>query len=656
MAAENKIRIITRKSPLALAQTQEILDSFPDLPHKIIAVETLGDRNKQIPLSSEGVPDDFFTRELDDAVLRGRADVAVHSAKDLPAIIRPGLEVIALTKAGDSSDSLVSSDGRPLKKLKIGARVGACSESRKSQLLGIRPDLKVVSVRGAIEERLFLVESGRIDALIVATCALKRLGLASKITEILRFETHPLQGMLAVTAKKSRADMKVFFSKIDARRTWGKVYIIGAGPDGRDLLTVKAKNILKQADIIFYDDLIDNTLLGEYRCRKIYVGKRKGRHSSPQSRINEMLFAAAQKKQIVARLKGGDPFIFGRGGEELLYLRERHIDVEVVPGITAAQSAAASALVPLTMRGLSDKLSFLSGHNADGARAVAQKKQSETLVFYMAASRIKEVKNSLIKQGLDADTPVALVYKAGFADEKVTMTSIKGMAATEQKSPLTVIVGKTAGLCAPRNKVLFTGLDPYNCFVPGRLVHYPLIEIRPVSFDVNIKNYDGIVFTSRSAVRVFCLRYSISKKHKIISIGPQTSGELKNCGYKVDYESEFPDSDVLAGAWNDSAIKKLKLQKVLYPCSDLSDNGIHNLPAVEAKVVYKTVAKKQPRLNLKMFSGVVFSSSSTVAAFIKIYKTIPKHLVLFVYGRHTAARLAERGYVKNVQTVSPEQN
>ncbi|MDI6757270.1 MAG: uroporphyrinogen-III C-methyltransferase [Endomicrobiia bacterium] len=656
MAVENKIRIITRKSPLALAQTREILDSFPGIPHKIIVVETLGDRNKQIPLSSEEVPGDFFTRELDDAVLRGRADVAVHSAKDLPAPLKAGLEVIALTKAGDSSDSLVSGDNLPLKKLKIGARVGASSESRKSQLLGIRPDLKVVSVRGVIEERLFLVESGRIDALVVATCALKRLGLASRITEILRFQTHPLQGMLAVTAKNSRADMKVFFSKIDARRSWGKVYIVGAGSGGRNLLTVRAKNILERADIIFYDDLIDENLLDDYHCRKTYIGKRKGRHSSPQSRINEMLFAAAQKKQIVARLKGGDPFIFGRGGEEYLYLRERHIDVEIVPGITAAQGAAASAGVPLTMRGISRQLCFLSGHYAENILPRPREKDAETIVFYMAASKITEVKNSLLKRGFDADTPAILVRKAGFSDEKVTATDIQNMAAARQKSPLAVIVGKTAGLYAPRNKVLFTGLDPYNCFVPGRLIHYPLIEIRPISFDADIKNYDGIVFTSRSAVRIFCLRHSISKKHKIISIGPQTSGELKNYGYKVDYESEFPDSDVLAGSWNALAIKKLKLQKVLYPCSNLSDNEMHYLPAVEAKVVYKTVAQKQPRLNLKMFSGVVFSSSSTVEAFIKIYKTIPKHLVLFVYGRHTAAKLAERGYEKNVQTVSPEQN
>ncbi|PKN01555.1 MAG: hypothetical protein CVU77_04515 [Elusimicrobia bacterium HGW-Elusimicrobia-1] len=646
------IKIITRKSPLALAQTREVSGCFPALPHKIIAVDTIGDKNKKIPLSSSKVPDDFFTRELDTAVFSGRADVAVHSAKDVPFRLRDGIEIIALTRGRDSSDSLVSRGNLTLRKLPRNAKIGASSASRKEQLLGIRPDLKVVSARGTIEERLSLVDKGILDALVVATCALERLGLAAKAAEKLPFETHPLQGMLAVVAKKTRADLKALFGKIDARTTWGKVYIIGAGCGGRDLLTIRSKNILEHAGVIFYDDLIDKEMLDEYRCRKVYVGKRKGKYILSQDEINAMLHTAATaKRQVVARLKGGDPFIFGRGGEEYLYLRERHVDVEIVPGVTSAQCAAASCGAPLTMRGISRSVNFLSGHHAKNILTRPIGKEAETIVFYMAASNIGEVKNSLIKRGFDGDTPVALVHKADFPDEKVTVTDIKNMASARQKSPLTVIVGKTAGMSVSRDKILFTGLDPYECFVPGRLINYPLIETRPVAFDADMSAYDGIVFTSRSAVRFFCAVKIIPDDIAVISIGRHTSKELSKAGYSVDKESPFPDSDVLA-----VAMKKSGLKKILYPCSDLSHNAIHKLPFVEKKVVYNTILKRRPRMNLGSFSGVVFSSSSTVDAFFKIYKKIPRHLVIYVYGRHTAEKLSQRGYTANVQTVPPPQD
>lgn len=663
-----KIKIITRNSPLALAQTREITDSLPGLSYELAAIETIGDKNKKIPLTSPGLPDDFFTRELDDEILRGRADIAVHSAKDVPTILRAGLEIIALTAAADTADALVSVGNRPLSKLKNRAVVGASSAQRKSALLEIRPDLKVVPVRGTIGERLSLVDDGKLDALVVAACALKRLGLASRIAGILPFPTHPLQGMLAVTAGKNRADLKALFGAIDVRTAWGKVYIIGAGPGGADLLTARAANILARADIIYYDDLIDKNIIDSLRCRKIYVGKRKGSHPLPQSRINEMLRGSAMKKrQIVARLKGGDPFIFGRGGEELLYLRERHIDAEVVAGITAASAAAASCGLPLTMRGVSGVLSFLSAHTADDTArpptAAARSPRAGgtgrngTLVFYMAASKIAAVKKIATESGFGLDTPAALVHKAGFADEKIILTNLRNIAAppaAARKSPLTVIVGKTAGLAAPRDKILFTGLDPLACFVPGRLIHYPLIEIIPRAFRVATGDYDGIVFTSRSAARIFCRRYAIPKKYKIISIGPRTSRELRNHGYAADYEAVPPDSDVLAAVWDRDVAGRFKLKKVLYPCSNLSDNKLLRLPDVEAKAVYETAAKKQPRLDLSEFSGVVFTSSSTVDGFIRIYKKIPSHLVCHVYGGHTAANLAARGYKKNVQTLPPE--
>ena len=155
----------------------------------------------------------MFTRELDYAVISGKADIAVHSAKDLPEKLNPELEVIALYEAFDKTDSLVSRNHLKLMDLPKGSSVGTSSPLRKAELLKLRPDLEVKGIRGCIEERVAMVKNGEIDALIVATCALKRLGLENEIAEILPFETHPMQGRIAVTAKKGREDLKKLFSE-----------------------------------------------------------------------------------------------------------------------------------------------------------------------------------------------------------------------------------------------------------------------------------------------------------------------------------------------------------------------------------------------------------------------------------------------------------
>ena len=155
----------------------------------------------------------MFTRELDEALLNDKADIAIHSAKDLPEKLHPDLEVIALYEAFDKTDSLVSRDHIALADLPTGSTVGTSSPLRKKELLQLRPDLQIVDIRGCIEERVQQVRNGSIDAVIVATCALKRLGMEDEITEILPFSTHPMQGRLAITAKKGNEQLKNMFSK-----------------------------------------------------------------------------------------------------------------------------------------------------------------------------------------------------------------------------------------------------------------------------------------------------------------------------------------------------------------------------------------------------------------------------------------------------------
>lgn len=209
--SHHTIRIVARSSRLSQVQVQEVMGRMPNVPYKLKILESYGDKNLGISLLNNEAPDDMFTRELDTALLKGEADIAIHSAKDLPEHLNGGLEVIALFDAFDKTDALVSRDHLTLQQLPAGSRIGTSSPLRRKELLALRPDLQIVGIRGCIEDRVQQVRRGDVDAVIVATCALKRLDMEDEIAEILPFETHPMQGRLAVTARKGRDDLKELF-------------------------------------------------------------------------------------------------------------------------------------------------------------------------------------------------------------------------------------------------------------------------------------------------------------------------------------------------------------------------------------------------------------------------------------------------------------
>lgn len=213
----------TRKSPLALKQVEEVLGYlrklYPDLTFDIKGIDTYGDRDKITPISDiEGT--DFFTREIEEALLNGEIDFAVHSAKDLPDKIPDGLCIAAITKSIDPYDALVSKDNLQISQLRQGAKIGASSQRRKLQLKKYRSDFQVVDIRGTIQERLTKLDSGGLDAVIIAGCALIRLGLEKRIAQRIPFEIlrpHPLQGSLAVEIRDDNTDLIKILSKIDSR-------------------------------------------------------------------------------------------------------------------------------------------------------------------------------------------------------------------------------------------------------------------------------------------------------------------------------------------------------------------------------------------------------------------------------------------------------
>lgn len=210
---ERTVRIGTRRSPLALKQVEEVIGSlkrfYPWFTYEIVGIDTYGDLDKITPISDiEGT--DFFTREIDQALLIGEIDFAVHSAKDLPDELKKGLTVVAITTSIDPYDALVSRKDLRIDQLPLGAKIGASSQRRKIQLKRYRADFQIVDIRGNIDERLNILNKDGLDAIVVAACALVRLGLEDTIAQRVPFEIlkpHPLQGSLAIEARKDNIEL-----------------------------------------------------------------------------------------------------------------------------------------------------------------------------------------------------------------------------------------------------------------------------------------------------------------------------------------------------------------------------------------------------------------------------------------------------------------
>ena len=236
----------------------------------------------------------------------------------------------------------------------------------------------------------------------------------------------------------------------------GKVFLVGSGPGDPGLLTVKAAGLLHTADVVVYDRLVSPAILDLIPggISKISVGKATGRHSLPQEEINELLANLAANGRSVVRLKGGDPFIFGRGSEEALFLRKRGIEFEVVPGITAATACSAYSGVPLTHRGLSRGVRLVTGHFQDDEpidldwRALAD--PDSTLVIYMGLANLDRICTALIEEGLDPSTPAAAVQDGTTAHQKSVISELVSLPIDASRAglepPVLIVIGKTVSL------------------------------------------------------------------------------------------------------------------------------------------------------------------------------------------------------------------
>jgi len=237
-------------------------------------------------------------------------------------------------------------------------------------------------------------------------------------------------------------------------RARGKVFLVGAGPGDPELLTLKAVRAIGVADVVLVDALVDRRVLAHARgdARVIEVGKRGGCRSTPQQFIERLMVRFARAGAIVARVKGGDPFVFGRGGEEAIALCRAGVRFEVIPGVSAGIAAPASAGIPVTHRGIARAVTFVSGHGADATepdwRALAH--SGTTLVVFMGVAALESIVSRLAEAGMDPRTPAAAIERATWADQRVLRGSLSDIAAIARrealKSPAIVVVGDVVAL------------------------------------------------------------------------------------------------------------------------------------------------------------------------------------------------------------------
>lgn len=445
----------------------------------------------------------------------------------------------------------------------------------------------------------------------------------------------------------------------------GKVYLVGAGPGDPGLLTLKGKAALERADTIVYDFLANEDLLRYARpdCEKICVGKRPGEKTMPQEEINQLLIGKAAEGEMVVRLKGGDPFIFGRGGEEAQSLARAEIPFEVVPGISSGYAAAAYAGIPLTHRDLASSVTFLTGHEdpskpSAGIDWPRLASGTGTLVLFMGVHNLPEISAALTNMGRDPNTPVAVIRWGTRAQQQTVTGTLADIAAKAEnvEPPAVIVVGEVVWLRKELNwferlplfgrrivttrtreqsKALREALEEYG----AEAVEIPAIEIRdPHSWKRldravgRLKEFDYLLFTSANGVKKFLHRLQTCghdlrdlKGLQIGAIGPGTAAELGKTGVHADfmpkeYRAEglidfFKDIDIRGKAF---LIPRAKVARDILPAS-LEKQGAH----VEVVESYETVQPQFAPGELERIlapapDAVTFTSSSTVTNFLRL--------------------------------------
>lgn len=441
----------------------------------------------------------------------------------------------------------------------------------------------------------------------------------------------------------------------------GKVTLVGAGPGDPGLLTRKGERALREAEVVVYDRLVDDSLLAlaSPEAEYIYVGKASARHTLPQGKINELLLCRARAGKRVVRLKGGDPFLFGRGGEELDALVQHGIPFEVVPGVTSAIAAPAYAGIPVTHREYASSLHIITGHPKAGAEPDIPfshlVKAGGTLVFLMGVASLGAICRGLLEAGMAADTPAAVVENGTLPSQRKVVSTLAALPGEAQAaalhSPAVIVVGAVAALqerydwfsrlpllgrrvVVTRPATEAQGLAERLRALGCEVLACPCIETRPRSAVPELEEalhdlgrFTWLAFTSAAGVEAFWdalwnagLDGRALAGLSLAAIGPGTARALERHGLRVDYVPEVYDTAHLAEGLAQRANGTVLLPRSAIGTAQLGDILRARGVSFQEIPVYDTVflSEAAPKLEAWLREGdcyVTFTSASTVRGF-----------------------------------------
>ena len=754
----NKIVVGTRGSILALAQAEKVKQLIEDkylelkksgdtrlskifggaenLDVELKIIVTKGDKDLRDFQKIQGTSQkDLFVKEIEREMLENKIDLAVHSLKDMPQVTPNGLLNASFPIREDNRDVLVSRNGKKLEELPENAIVGTGSTRREKEILNLRRDVQIKSIRGNIHTRLKKLDDGEYDAIVLATAGLKRVGLEDRITQYFReneFIPAPGQGILCIQCRENdnkirtlleeinddevklmcqaeREFSKIFdggchtpigcSSKIDGEnltlkgmfyegdtrileeitgkkydaeklaqelaekikrvvkmeknKVKGKVYIAGAGCGDEQLITLKLKNILEKADCVIYDRLVNPNILQYSKpgAELIYMGKENTEGGELQLKINQTIVEKTFENAIVLRLKGGDPFVFGRGGEEIEALLAKNIEFEVIPGITSSIAVPAYAGIPVTHRGINTSFHVFTGHTKiDGSEhdfsTIA--KLDGTLIFLMGLGNLEKIVENLVENGKKVDTPVAII-KDGTTSKQKTYTGTLGtiveiVKENNVKSPVIIIIGEVVNLrekmqwfekkvlsgkniLVTRNKEKQKRVADKINELGGQAVSLPLINIEYNEFEMpDLSQYGAILFNSANSVIGFMNKIKDMRQLanvKIGVVGTKTAEEMENYKIIPDF---YPKEYTVEHLATESVKFTNPNERVLFVVSNISPVDTEKYDKLygrkyEKVVVYSTeqvkIEEEKVEREVRKSDILMFLSSSTFESFVK---------------------------------------
>lgn len=758
-----KYTIGTRGSKLALAQAEYVRDrlaqAYPEEEFELQIIKTKGDLVLDKPLHEIGEKG-VFVKEIEEKIWSGEVQIGVHSMKDMPSHPAPGLLFARAWKREDPRDALILREKERLEDLPEGAVIGTGSRRREFQIKHLRPDLRVVNIRGNVDTRLRKMEEEKLDGIILAAAGFRRLGMEERITRYLEPEEMipaPAQGILALEIREGETELlklldalsdeeteqaaaaeRGFLREIggdchvpvgavcrkgadglyhlDAmfgnetgsrlayaavrgtapeqlakeaavqirRQMAGTVSLVGGGPGDPGLITVKGLQALREADCIIYDRLSSPELLDEAKpgCELIYAGKADHRHTMEQEEINRLLAEKSMRYENTVRLKGGDVYVFGRGGEEALFLAEKGVPFQVIPGISSAVGGLAYAGIPVTHRGKAPGFHVVTAHSSrDGLAEIdfeAMAKGKETCIFLMGLRKVEEIASRLMEAGMSPDTEAAVISCAATPEQRTCTADLAHIGERVREaglvSPAVIAVGKVVSL---RDRLNFYENRPLF----GKRFLIPKIGEKSTELKAllqrqgaaadeiqvgrivraertfsagEMKQADWLVFTSKNGVEAFFESIANSRLDirclagcRIAAIGGRTAKMLEGHGLYADLIPDEFHSDALANALKKQISPR---DRVWYLKAGNADGhlkaALEGCCRFEEIEIYENQAVKPDLETLRKpekYDGILFTCASSARRLLDAAGSGWKSCRAFSIGPKTTACLKECG-------------